>query len=67
VKSRASRRVFATSTPASEIENTRGGLNPKRTWGYDQRAHLLIESSYPTGATRSIPFAYDGHYRPWQV
>jgi RHS repeat-associated protein len=44
-----------------------GGLNPKRTWSYDQRGRLLSETSYPTGTARTTGYAYDAKERPFQV
>jgi RHS repeat-associated protein len=44
-----------------------GGLNPKRTWAWDQRGRLLSETSYPTGTARTLSYAYDDKERPFQV
>lgn len=40
-----------------------GGLNPQRTFSYDQRGRLLNEASYPLGSARTTTMTYDGYER----
>jgi YD repeat-containing protein len=44
-----------------------GGLNPKRTWTYDQRGRRKTDVSYPLGAARTISYSYDTYERAYSI